>query len=205
MTVYVETNFLLCLVFREQEAAACAAILHLARRGLVRLAIPAFCLVEPAGTLVRRDAQRSRIVQETQRLHLEIARGSGRRRADLTVQRHRLVAALDKIGKDEARRLRRCRERTVACAQVIGAGGEVAAAALGLEGRLGLSPPDALVFACVLADLAAAPRDGGVFVSQDVNAFGTPDVRAALAADGCRWVNSFRAVASMLAAENDKA
>ena len=46
MIVYVETNFLIELIRRQEEYASCLAILDLAESGEIQLQIPAYCFTE---------------------------------------------------------------------------------------------------------------------------------------------------------------
>ncbi len=47
MNVYVETNFVLELVFEQEQQASYEQILALCKSGKARLIIPAYCLAEP--------------------------------------------------------------------------------------------------------------------------------------------------------------
>ena len=47
MNIYVETNFVLELVFEQEQHTSCEQILALCESGRSRLIIPAYCLAEP--------------------------------------------------------------------------------------------------------------------------------------------------------------
>jgi hypothetical protein len=52
LRIYVETNFLLEMVFEQEQRDACESILALAEgNAAVTLAIPAVCFTEPPGRL----------------------------------------------------------------------------------------------------------------------------------------------------------
>lgn len=53
MIVFVETNFLLELVYQQEEHESCEAILALAEAGRIDLVLPAFSVAEARSTLLR--------------------------------------------------------------------------------------------------------------------------------------------------------
>ena len=55
MNIYVETNFVLELVFEQEQQASCEQILALCESGRSRLIIPAYCLAEPHEKLTRQE------------------------------------------------------------------------------------------------------------------------------------------------------
>ncbi|HEX8228301.1 MAG TPA: hypothetical protein VF826_03190, partial [Chloroflexia bacterium] len=61
MIVYVETNFVLQLALRQEEAGAADAILERAQSDSIKLVLPAFSLSEPYSTLTYRALERRSI------------------------------------------------------------------------------------------------------------------------------------------------
>ena len=55
MNIYVETNFVLELVFEQEQHASCEQILALCESGRSRLLIPTYCLAEPNEKLTRQE------------------------------------------------------------------------------------------------------------------------------------------------------
>jgi hypothetical protein len=53
VNVYVETNFVLELVFQQEQFVSCEQILQLSEAGRIKLTIPAYCLAEPHEKLSR--------------------------------------------------------------------------------------------------------------------------------------------------------
>ncbi|MGA9382849.1 MAG: hypothetical protein WBV73_29160 [Phormidium sp.] len=54
MNIYVETNFVLELVFQQEQWQSCEQILQLCEAGSAKLVIPAYSLAEPDDKLSRR-------------------------------------------------------------------------------------------------------------------------------------------------------
>lgn len=63
MNVYVETNFVLELVFQQEQFVSCKQILQLSEAGRIKLVIPAYSLAEPHEKLSRQAKSRREIQQ----------------------------------------------------------------------------------------------------------------------------------------------
>ena len=61
MIVYVESNFILEIVLKQQHAASAEAVLQLAEMGKIDLAFPSFALSEPFATITRRERDQERL------------------------------------------------------------------------------------------------------------------------------------------------
>lgn len=62
-----------------------------------------------------------------------------------------------------------------------------------MEGELGLSPQDAVVYASVADDLQQDPLAAKVFLNRNSKDFGGPDMESELARGNCKLLGSFRA------------
>jgi hypothetical protein len=54
MRVYAESNFVLEIVLEQEQHQACEELVSLASAGSIELVLPAFALLEPYQTIVRR-------------------------------------------------------------------------------------------------------------------------------------------------------
>jgi len=61
VNIYVESNFVLELVLLQEQYASCEDVLRLCEAGKEQLIIPAYSLVEPYETLIRRHRQRKQM------------------------------------------------------------------------------------------------------------------------------------------------
>lgn len=91
MIVAVESNFVLELTYRQEEAPECERIVELANSGAIRLAIPACALFEPFETLARRRINREEILKELRKELQELARTQAY--ADLAETSRKAVSA----------------------------------------------------------------------------------------------------------------
>lgn len=74
MIVVVESNFVLELALRQEEFEHCEEILRHAEAGSIRLAVPAYSLVEPYQTWHRRAGERERIRDDLERQLSDLSR-----------------------------------------------------------------------------------------------------------------------------------
>ncbi len=64
MRVYVETNFILEMAFRQSENEFCERIIEFAENGQITLAIPSLSIGESYETLYRREKERKAFVND---------------------------------------------------------------------------------------------------------------------------------------------
>lgn len=191
MNVHVESNFLLELVFEQEEAAACEDLLTLAEQGALRLVVPLFALIEPQWTVNRRAGERrdlGRLVEET---HQQL-----RRNTSLGPESQRLSGELDALltlcEQQEDVLGRRTRERLLARAAVLSADAQVLREADKFTSTHGLQYLDAIMFASVLQDLAGRRADKNCFINKNTKDFAVDSVRQVLTERSCKFLGSFR-------------
>ena len=82
MKIFVESNFVLELAFRQEQHPSCDGLLGLAESRSVELLVPAYALIEPYETLIRRGNERRRIQREAHQHGIVVLgmSGSGGRR-----------------------------------------------------------------------------------------------------------------------------
>jgi predicted nucleic acid-binding protein len=61
LNIYVETNFVLELVFEQEQSESCEKILQLAEANRVKLTLPAYSLAEPHEKLNRQATARKKL------------------------------------------------------------------------------------------------------------------------------------------------
>ena len=83
MNVYVETNFVLELVFEQEQCGSCEQLMLLAESGHIRLILPAYCLAEPHEKLVRQKKSRNDLISSTDAVFNQLVRTTS-----LTPQSH---------------------------------------------------------------------------------------------------------------------
>jgi predicted nucleic acid-binding protein len=194
VNVYVESNFVLELALLQEQHLACEEILLLCESGVLRLVIPAYCLMEPYETLGRRQADRKQL-----RLTLD---GPFRQIARTALYKERLrdfesaMSLLVDSAEEDMSRLESVRSRLLTCAELAPLEVSVLSRAASNRSRHELSAQDAVVYASILLHLESS-AEPGCFVSRDAD-FDDPDIRRELGEHNCRLLTGFDAALQFL-------
>lgn len=185
MRAYVEANFVLELVFDQEQASACQQIVALSESGQLELAIPAISLVEPQQRVRRRTLDRG----ELRRL-LERERNEVERSVSKTGHAGQLAALAQTLLSDavvESERLAGIRRRLLLTCRVLPIDEECLRGAAEHVSAAGLSLEDAIVLESVRRDVPGAGPDP-LFLTRDKKDFNLPEVQRRL---GCRIIFDF--------------
>lgn len=188
MRVYVESNFVLEIVLEQEQHRACEELMLLAETKSIELVLPAFCLVEPYQTIVRRNRERDGLRKDLNSLAREFART-----ASIAADAPRLREASELLLRAEQEAKERfldLRSKLLDTARMVMLDGSALREASALEAQLELELPDAIVLASVLADAASRPAPS-LFLNRNKNDFDDPDVKARLMGVDCALILSF--------------
>lgn len=188
MNVYVESNFVLELALIQEQHAACESILQLCEGGDLRLVLPAYSLVEPYGTLRRRQSDRKQL-----KISLEAQFRQLARTATYTEQLRgfeNMTSLLVDSAEEEIRRLGSLRARLLTCAELIPLEGSILAHASTYQDKHGLSAQDAVVYASILVHLDNSNFVASCFLNRDMG-FADPDIVEELKLRGCLFLPGF--------------
>ena len=189
MIVYVESNFILEIAFRQEQAASCRSLVAVCAAGGASLVVPAFSIAEPFHTYVARAKERSR-VGEGLRMQLgELARSETF--GDEAEALQRVTGLLVRSAEEERSGLQRAMQEILGVAELIPLDGRIIAEANDLERTLKLSPQDAIVLASVLSHLNATRPEKSCFMNRNTKDFDDPDVIARLTAFACKLLPRF--------------
>jgi len=187
--VYVETNFLLEIAYRQEGYESCHAILELARQGDLALVLPAFSIVEARQTWDRRSSEHNALQNQLQPIIRQIARSEPFR--TVTESSRELLSALLASGEDTRLRLEETITALSSAATILPLDTDIVVRARQKELDLALSPSDAVVYATVLSHLQAAPSGVKRFLNRDSKGFANPSVYDELASFDCKLIVSF--------------
>lgn len=189
MNIYVESNFVLELALLQEQHVSCEDILRLCEVGKAQLIIPAYSLVEPYETLMRRHRQRKRMKAELDDELRQLAR--------TTTYAHRLdgfqnlTALLIDSADEEAKRLEETRSHLLKTAEIIPLTRTILEAAPRYQVDHDLSPQDALVYAAVLSHLKQSSVPQSCFLNKNSKDFDDPDLVEELNTYNCRLLPRF--------------
>jgi predicted nucleic acid-binding protein len=186
--VYVETNFLLELAYLQERCESCRAIVDLAARREITLALPAVCAAEARSTWYRRAADRRDFHTTLQKHVREISRSE--RFRGLVDQSRDVLAALITGGEESRDLLEEAIQTFVSNGTIISLSSDIVAMARWHELAYSLTPQDAVVLASVRAH-AESRDEPKVFVSQDAKGFAHPTIYDELAAVECKVLVNF--------------
>lgn len=188
MNVYVESNYVLELALKQEEAEACEHVLRLCERGRIQLVVPAYCLAEPHETLTRRHQQRKRMKDE-----LDVQLGQIARTATNAAQLmgfHELTAVLITSAEQANQNLSAVRSRIIQCAEIIPLSASVLSHSDDFQRKHDFSPQDALVYASIRSHLERSGQRKSYFLCRDRH-FDDQDVLEELLRYSCELVPRF--------------
>ncbi len=188
MIVYVETNFVLQLALRQEEADAADAILERAKHDLIKLVLPAFSLSEPYSTLTYRAVERRTIYNSLRQQLALLSRSEPHQQTASVLQQ-----LLSMWAKLEARELDLLHSAILGLATVGRAiqteAGDIQQSSH-YRNLYGLPPQDAIILSVIIRDLRAQDLgEAKCFISTNVKDFGDPGIRAELKSFNCRYIS----------------
>jgi predicted nucleic acid-binding protein len=189
MIVYVESNFVLEMAFRQEQVDSCRRVLALCATGRARLVLPAFSVAEPFQAFVARAKARNQAARDL-RLQLDqLARTETL--ADEAEPLRRLTGLLVRSAEEERTGLQAAMQEILDAAELIPLDADVVREAGRLEASLRLSPQDAIVLASVLKHLSTIQLEKSCFLNRNTKDFDNPDVVTRLQDLGCRLLPRF--------------
>jgi len=191
VNVYIESNFLLELVLAQEQHLSCEKLLRFCERGHSQLILPAFSLVEPHETLIRRHRDRRQLRTALDRELAQLFRTatfSQRLRGFQDV-----TALLVESANEEAARLEEYKRRILKSGEVIPLDGTIIKHASGFQVKYDFSPQDAVVYASVRSHLLVNPGSDSCFLNKNSKDFDNPNLIDELAKHGCKLLPRFDA------------
>jgi len=188
MIVLVETNFVFELAFSRDKFASCVELVSMAERKEIDLLLPAYSLVEPYETMIRRQKTRVRAHDTIRKEIAEIGRSEQFKKP--AGQLGQLTGLLIQAGEVEQEELGKVIAKLLDVATLIDLNSAVLRQAAVYRDELGLSPQDSVVFASVMSALAS--RGGpACFITKNSKDFATPDIAEALEPYDCKLLSDF--------------
>jgi predicted nucleic acid-binding protein len=199
MDVFVESNFVLELAFRQEEYTFCERIRRGAGPEAYALHLPQYALAEVFEKLrplriQREDNQKYLLEQITQ--HRREAQSDNEAMDELT---QALTTLLSERTQSQTQRLYTIAGELAELAAALPLTQAIILEAHGKAREHGLSPQDSLVYASVLAGLRTLPPQvPKLFVSRNEKDFKKQSIITELRALGCEYLISFQAAAGRL-------
>ena len=189
MNIYVETNFVLELVFEQEQCASCERILELCEENKANLIIPAYSLAEPHEKLIRQANDRRGLQESLDKELRELSRTkSYKNRLDSIEDiKSLIVQSSQEIGENFAK----YREHLLKIAEIIPLNADILFESASAEENYNLSPQDALVYVSVLKHLQENKPQEACFLNRNWKDFKTPDIVDELQSLNCKMFDKF--------------
>ena len=189
MNIYVETNFVLELVFEQEQCASCERILELCEENKANLIIPAYSLAEPHEKLIRQANDRRGLQESLDKELRELSRTkSYKNRLDSIEDiKSLIVQSSQEIGENFAK----YRESLLKIAEIIPLNADILFESASAEENYNLSPQDALVYVSVLKHLQENKPQEACFLNRNWKDFKTPDIVDELQSLNCKMFGEF--------------
>ncbi len=192
MIVYIESNFLQEIALQQREFSFAASILKLAEQGKIQLIFPDIALCEPFTTVMYRNRDRKRILNDLSAALQQLRRSKYHeqimKRASPVISVLTQAESLEMAGLDEVM------SRLLSVGLQIHIDNKCFKQAILYRENYNLSAQDSLVYAGLIADLQARPlEEKKSFLSLDRKAFAdVSGMKAELAPYNCRYIGSFQ-------------
>ncbi|WP_019500265.1 PIN domain-containing protein [Pseudanabaena sp. PCC 6802] len=191
MKIYVESNFILEMVLRQEQYRSCEAIVAICEDRKAQLIIPAYCVVESYTTIRTFENKRQSILNGGVKAELKQLSRSEVYKEGANDLLQNLTSFLIRSIEEEKNTLRLTIDRILSVAEIISLEKDILTAATRFETDLSLSPQDAVVYASVINHLSIPSTAKKCFLNRNSKDFDAPDIVEALDKYGCKMLFSF--------------
>lgn len=189
MNVFVESNFVLELVWEQQEAPSCRKLVGLASAKSIRLFLPAYSFIEPHETLTRRKLDRDALQSQVSWELTQLARSE--QLAERASASQEIVKLLIESSEYEATQVEKVKQRLWSVSEVLPLDLKVLRSAAECQADYNLSAQDAIVYASIRTQLELDHAALSCFISRNPRDFKNPDLSRDLASLNCKYFSSF--------------
>jgi predicted nucleic acid-binding protein len=189
VNVYVETNFVLELVFQQEQSSSCEDIVQECEAGRAMLVVPAYSLAEPHEKLQRQARNRRALQQELDTELRQLARTASYDARIASIQD--IARLLIQSNEEEQQRFAHYRQRILHSAHVVALTATIVKQAATYETTYDLGPQDAMVYASVISHLQKTRPTQACFLNRNFKDFKIPDVVDDLAQYQCTMIPHF--------------
>jgi predicted nucleic acid-binding protein len=189
VNVYVETNFVLELVFEQEQLTSCEHILALCESGRAHLIVPAYCLAEPHEKLTRQARSRRELQQNLEAELRQLARTASYTTRISSIQD--IASLLVQSNEEERQRFIHYRDRLSNIAEIIPLTLDILKDAATYEAPYDLTSQDALVYTSVITHLRQNKSLASCFLNRNSRDFDNPDIVDELNQNNCTMIPRF--------------
>jgi predicted nucleic acid-binding protein len=189
VNIYVETNFVLELTFKQEQCSSCEQILQLCEAGKAKLIIPAYSLAEPHEKLSRQARSRRELQQSLDTELRQLLRTTSYASRIKSIQD--IASLMIQSNEEERHRFIQCRDRLLKVGEIVALNASILSEAAVYETTYDLTPQDALVYASVITHLRYDLPEQACFLNRNSKDFDSPDIIDELRQVNCRMIPRF--------------
>lgn len=189
MNVYVETNFVLELVFEQEQHTSCRQILVACESRRAHLIVPAYCLAEPHEKLTRQARSRRELQQNLEAELRQLVRTTSYTTRINGIQD--IASLLVQSNEEEKQRFIHYRDKLSGIADIIPLTLDILKEAVTYEALYDLTPQDALVYTSVITHLRHNNLSASCFLNKNSKDFDNPDIVDELNKNNCTMIPRF--------------
>jgi predicted nucleic acid-binding protein len=189
VNIYVETNFVLELVFEQEQCSSCEQILELCEQNAAKLVIPAYSFAEPQEKLSRQANIRRDLQKSLDRELRQLSRTGSYKSRIASIQD--IASLMLQSTEQEQQRFVEYRDRLLKISEIIALNANVLTEAIYCESEYDLRSQDALVYASVVSHLQSDIPSESCFLNRNSKDFDSPDIVDALDRYNCRIIPRF--------------
>jgi predicted nucleic acid-binding protein len=189
VNIYIETNFILELVFEQEQCASCEKILELCKTQKANLIIPAYSLAEPHEKLIRQKNDRLELQKSLDGELQQLSRTKSYKNRLESIEdiRSLIVQSSQEIGENFAK----YREYLVEIAEIIPLNADILLNSASAEKKHKMRPQDALVYVSVIQHLQENTPQQACFLNRNSKDFKIPEIDDELKSLNCRLISQF--------------
>ena len=189
MNIYCETNFILEIVFSQEQANYCQKIVSLGKKRKLNLILPAYAFAE---SIYKLDAQNKERELFRRDLTIQINALSRNKQYDSQIHNLRsLETFLTQNIEEERTRFEKCRKELTKIAQIIPFDAKNLKDAKLVQSKYDLTLQDAIIFSSVLAHLQQNKSNQNCFLNRNAKDFNDPSIRNHLKKLSCKFFADF--------------
>lgn len=192
MLVYIESNFVIEYALQQEDYESCKHILQLCRDGAIQLVIPAFCLLEPNETFVRREKERKQLKRSIDIQNKQLSRTPSYREDIGQLDLFATRVLIESIQQDFSS-LEEKRNELLKIATIIPLTTEVFLDISDIQNEYDLTVPDATVYSSIRNHIELSdPNAGKIFLNKNSKDFKDPNLVEYLEKRNCKLIFNFQ-------------
>jgi predicted nucleic acid-binding protein len=193
MNIYCETNFILEIVFSQEQATYCENIISLCKANKVNLIIPAYSFAEAIYRLEKQISLQDSFIEDLDPHIKHFSRTVNyNQQNEQQIQKFKDLEIFLRKNKEELKsRFEKCRNDLVSGAEIIPLDSHSLITAESFQTEYTLSLQDSIIFASTLSHLEQNNTASSCFLNRNASDFNTKEIKSKLEPLNCKLITSF--------------